>query len=140
RRRYILRFQIFLYFAFNMEHVESVREFCLSLPGTEEGFPFGEQTLVFKVGGKMYALMSLDSGDRINLKCDPEYAIELREKHAEEILPGWHMNKKHWNTVIFGLGLESKLLRHLIRHSYELVFSKLPKKVKTEINELFIDH
>lgn len=119
-----------------MLNVESIREYCLSKPGAEETFPFDEVTLVFKVGGKMFALLPLEKADRMNLKCDPDYAIELREKYPEEIVPGWHSNKKHWNTVIFNLGLSEKLGFHLINHSYELVVSKLPKKLREEVRAL----
>lgn len=119
-----------------MLNIESIREFCLSLPGTSEGMPFGEGVLVFKVMGKMFALTSLETADRVNLKCDPDYALELREKHEEDIFPGWHMNKVHWNTVMYTGGLSDKLILHLIRHSYELVVSKLPKKVKLELEAM----
>lgn len=119
-----------------MLNVESIREYCLSKPGVEETFPFDEVTLVFKVGGKMFALLPLEKADRMNLKCDPEYAIELREKHPEDIMPGWHMSKKHWNTVIFSQGLSEKLGLHLITHSYELIVSKLPKKIREEIDQI----
>ena len=116
--------------------IESFRLYCLKKPGTTEGFPFGEQTLVFKVMGKMYALLSLDDGDRANLKCDPEYALELREHHPEEVLPGYHMNKQHWNTVIIESHLSDELISSLIDHSYDLVVAKLPKKTKEELKSL----
>jgi predicted DNA-binding protein (MmcQ/YjbR family) len=81
-------------------NIEEVRNFCLKLNGTEEDYPFGENTLVFKVGGKIFALTSLDSIPlQINLKCDPEKAVELRETY-DSVIPGYHMNKRHWNTVI----------------------------------------
>ena len=105
--------------------------------GVEETFPFDEKTLVWKVMGKMFALSNITEEIlRINLKCDPEKAIELREEHTE-IIPGWHMNKKHWNTVIIGEGgLEQSLILSLIDHSYELVVKSLTKAKKEELAEL----
>jgi predicted DNA-binding protein (MmcQ/YjbR family) len=103
---------------------------------TEEGFPFGEDTLVFKVGGKIYAITGLDNDDfRVNLKCNPQYAVELRDRHPQ-VIPGWHMNKKHWNTVYFEDGLPDDLLRSLIDHSYDLVVESLNKKVREELKGL----
>jgi len=116
--------------------LEDFRDYCLAKKGVEETFPFDGNSVWMKVMGKMFALASLETVDRINLKCDPDYAIELREKHAEDILPGWHMNKVHWNTVMYTGGLTDKLILHLIRHSYELVVSKLPKKVRVELAEM----
>lgn len=107
-------------------NIEDLRDYCLSKPGTDEGMPFGEQTLVFKVGGKIFLLIGLEQANRFNAKCDPERAIELREQH-HEIIPGFHMNKKHWNTVYMDGGLTSGLIRELIDHSYELVLKSLPK-------------
>ena len=118
-----------------MLNVETIRTYCLERRGATEGFPFGEDTLVFKVGGKMFALMSLVSGDRVNLKCDPEYALELREQHEHAILPGWHMNKQHWNTVVFSEGLSEKLVLSLIDHSYDLIVGSLTKKKREELGE-----
>jgi predicted DNA-binding protein (MmcQ/YjbR family) len=104
--------------------IEQFRTYCLSKYGAEETFPFGEDTLVFKVYGKIFAITGLnDETFRVNLKCDPEYAIELRD-HYPQIIPGWHMNKKHWNTVAFDEGLPEDLLRSLIDHSYGLVVRK----------------
>jgi len=121
--------------------IEEFRDYCLAKPGTTESFPFDEDTLVFKVMSKMYALTSLkkwEEGDRsINLKCDPKKAVELREKYPDDILPGYHMSKKHWNTVIVEYGsLPDDFSKHLINHSYELVVSKLPKKEKEALKEL----
>jgi len=108
-------------------NIEEVRTYCTSKKGVTEELPFGPNTLVFKVVGKMFAAIGLDEENfRVNLKCDPEYAIELREEH-EDIIPGWHMNKKHWNTVYCENGLDYKLICQLIDHSYELVASKLKK-------------
>lgn len=111
---------------------ESLREYCLSLPATTEEFPFGESTLVFKVKGKMFALTDVDSFASINLKCDPERAVELREQY-DSILPGYHMNKKHWNTVLLDGSLGEKFVHELIFHSYQLVVAGLPKKLREEL-------
>lgn len=113
-------------------NIEELREYCLQKPGTTEGLPFGEDTLVFKVGDKIFLLTSLVTGNRFNAKCDPERAIELREQF-DEIIPGFHMNKKHWNTVFMDGRLTRKQLNELIDHSYELVLSSLPKKLQEEI-------
>ncbi len=113
---------------------ESFHSYCLGKKGVEETFPFGEQTLVFKVLGKMFALTGLDELEcSANLKCDPEKAIELRELHPDDILPGYHMNKRHWNTVRCEGNLEDRLIKELIDHSYDLVVSSLPKKVQEEL-------
>ena len=118
--------------------IDEFRNYCLSKPQTTEEFPFDENTLVFKVAGKMFALTSLkkwEEGDHsINLKCDPNKAIKLREKYPDEVFPGYHMHKKHWNTVVVnGPNLSMKFIQHLINHSYDLVVSKLPKKKREEI-------
>ncbi len=116
-------------------NVEEYRDFCLSFKGVTEGFPFDSQTLVFKLMGKMFALTDIDSFEFINLKCDPERAITLREQF-EEIKPGWHMNKIHWNSVITDGDLEDDFIKELITHSYELIASSLPKKEKEKLNSL----
>lgn len=118
-------------------NIEYFREYCLSKPGVEEGFPFGEDALVLKVMGKMFALSSLKSSwFSCNLKCNPEKAIELREEY-ESILPGYHMNKKHWNTISFEYSEISKeLILELIDHSYDLVVSSLTKKLKEELKNM----
>lgn len=117
--------------------IESFREYCLSKKGVTEGFPFDEDTLVFKVMNKMFALTSLrDKPFRANLKCDPERAIELRETY-DEITPGYHMNKVHWNTVVLGSGVISHdMALELIDHSYSLIVDSLPRKVKQEYDNL----
>ena len=100
--------------------------FCLSLPAAEETVPFGPDVLVYKVGGKMFALTQPDEfPSAMNLKCDPARAVSLREDH-EAVTPGYHMNKQHWNTVRLD-GVPGDLLRELIRHSYDLVVASLPK-------------
>jgi len=105
-------------------NVEEIRAYAIAKPDVEEGFPFGEQTLVFKVKGKMFLAMGLTNQPlQFNAKCDPERAIELREQY-ECVRPGYHMNKKHWNTVIIDNTLNKKQLKELIDHSYDLVKPK----------------
>ena len=116
-------------------NMEELREYCLRKAGAEESFPFGEQTLVFKVGGKIFLLASLTEGNRFNAKCDPDRAVELRERY-EEVQPGYHMNKRHWNTVRMDGGLKAKEIREMIDHSYEIVVDALPKKVREGIKGL----
>ena len=102
----------------------------MSLPGAEETTPFGPDVLVFKVGGKMFAATSPEEFPaRINLKCDPQRAVELRDRHPG-IQPGWHMNKKHWNSVMLDGSVPSALVRDLVDHSYQLVFDSLPRKMR----------
>ncbi len=108
-------------------NIESIREYCLLKPGVEESLPFGPDTLVFKSSGKIFLLTSLDSEElRFNVKCDPDKAIELREEFSC-VLPGYHMNKKHWNTIVVDGSASSKQLKEWIDHSYELVNSKKKK-------------
>ncbi|RMF22059.1 MAG: MmcQ/YjbR family DNA-binding protein [Bacteroidetes bacterium] len=117
--------------------VESFRSNCLARKGVTESFPFDDKTLVFKVMGKMFALLSLDAEPpTANLKCEPLKAEELREQYPDEVLPGYHMNKRHWNTVVLEGGLPDSLLRELIDHSYELVVAGLPKKIRAEWERL----
>lgn len=107
--------------------IEQFREYSLSKKATSEDFPFGPETLVLRVGGKIFAITGLDSERfTVNLKCDPERAVELREQYPE-VQPGYHMNKQHWNTVDFEGSLSERLLRDLIDHSYDLVASSLKK-------------
>ena len=117
-------------------NIEAFRDYCLAKPGTTEETPFGPDTLVFKVMGKMYALTGIDSFEFINLKCDPEYALELREKFDGSIRPGYHMNKKQWNSVDTDGRVSDELILDLINHSYDLVVSKLPKKDKEVLKDL----
>jgi predicted DNA-binding protein (MmcQ/YjbR family) len=112
--------------------IEEIREYCLSKPGTTESFPFDEDTLVFKVMGKMFCLTSLSESDRMNLKCDPERAIELRERY-DCVIPGFHMNKKMWNTVIIDGSVSKKLLQEWIDHSWDEVVKGLPKKDRVKL-------
>lgn len=115
--------------------IEEIRAFCLSKKGTEESFPFDDTTLVIKVGGKIFILISLEGDFSMNLKCDPIRAIELREEHPA-ISPGYHMNKKHWNTIFLDGSIPKKLLFEMIDHSYELVFQSLPGNIRTSIERL----
>ena len=110
-------------------NIEDIRAYCLSKKATTDGFPFDEVTLVFKVHNKMFALTNLDGDLSINLKCDPERALVLREEHPE-IIPGWHMNKRLWNTVDLQGTLSDKFIEELIDHSYDLVYMSLPKKIR----------
>ena len=115
---------------------EDLREYCLSLKGTTEHFPFDEVTLVIKVQGKMFALLPLDNHDtQITLKCDPDKAIAIREEFSA-IVPAWHFNKKHWNTVKIEPMISQKLLQELILHSYDLVVGGLTQKLRKELTEL----
>lgn len=113
--------------------IEELRKYCLNKPGVNEGFPFDEDTLVFKVKSKMFCLTNLSNPSSINLKCEPERAIELREEY-EEILPGFHMNKKHWNTVSLEGRLSNTLLQEFIDDSYLLAAKNLTKKEKNSLN------
>jgi predicted DNA-binding protein (MmcQ/YjbR family) len=107
--------------------LENFREYCLSKPHAIEDTPFGDDVLVFKVGGKMFALAGLDAVPAtVNLKCDPDLALDLRDRY-EQVRSGYHMNKKHWNTVEIDSGLPDTELRRMIDHSYELVVQNLPK-------------
>lgn len=119
-------------------NLENYYEYCLSKKGVTEHFPFDEDALVFKVGGKIFALTSLQKWELqtpgINLKCDPERAQELRGEY-ESITTGFHMNKKHWNTVLVNREVSASIVKELIDHSYELVFKSLTKKNQNEILE-----
>ncbi len=107
---------------------------CLSLPQVEETTPFGPDVLVYKVGGKMFALATPEEFPHsVNLKCDPERAIDLRDRY-EDIQPGYHMNKRHWNTLVLGGRLTSKLVIELIDHSYQLVVASLSRKARAELS------
>lgn len=112
-------------------NIEQLREYCINKPHVEESFPFGEDTLVFKVSGKIFALISLDEPEtpRVNLKGLPEKNTELRERY-EGVIPGYHMNKAHWNTVLLESDVNDKLLRQMTDESYSLIVSGLPKKIR----------
>ncbi len=108
-------------------NIETLREYCLSKKQVTETFPFGEETLVFKVAGKIFLLAGLANPDRFNVKCDPERAVSLREEY-EEVQPGYHMNKTHWNTVFMNGRLSDSQLKQMVDHSYDLIVASLPKK------------
>ena len=113
--------------------LELFREYCLSKPGTTEDMPFGEDVLVLRVGGKMFALAPLDEVPATaNLKCDPDLALELRDRY-EQVRPGYHMNKKHWNTVEIDSGISDADLRKMIDHSYDLVVKRLPEAKREKL-------
>ena len=115
-------------------HIEELREYCLSKNGSTEDFPFDDKKLVFKVKGKMFALTSVTTFESVNLKCDPEKAIELRIDYSG-IIPGFHMNKKHWNTVKVNEDVSDEKIKYLIDHSYDLVVKSLTKKLRLELEE-----
>jgi predicted DNA-binding protein (MmcQ/YjbR family) len=116
-----------------MDNHESIATYCEQLKGVEVTSPFGPQTVVYKVGGKMFALLSLDT-PRLNVKCDPEKAMELREKYAA-VEPGYHMSKKHWNSIYWETEpLNAQLIKDWIIESYALVVGSLSKKVQAELN------
>lgn len=119
-------------------NIEEARECCLSMKGAVECFPFGDDTLVFKVMDKMFAYMGLEPHDSefwLNVKCDPEKAIDLRERYTG-ILPGYHSNKKYWNTIVLGSDVSDQLIRELVQHSVDEVIKKLPKVKQTEYHNL----
>ncbi len=108
--------------------IETYRGYCLSFPGATEDLPFDENTLCFKVAGKIFTICDIDEFESINLKCDPQKAIELREMYPGKVVPGYHMNKKHWNTVSMQDDIPDDKIRLWIKESYDLVVAKLPKK------------
>lgn len=110
-------------------HIEILTNHCLTKKSVEQTFPFDEDTLVFKVAGKMFALISLSDPHSVNLKCDPSISVELRQEY-EAVQPGFHMDKNHWNTVHFNQDLSDKEILKLVDHSYECVVKKLPKKLR----------
>jgi len=116
-------------------HVEDIRDYCLSQPYVTEETPFGPDTLVFKVGGKVFLLIGMDQIEdvRFNVKCDPEYAVELRQEYEHTVFPGYHMNKKHWNTVYCSRELPDDRLKKFILHSYDLVFKSLSKTIRESL-------
>lgn len=118
-----------------MMYIDEFRDYCLTKKGVTEDTPFGPETLVLKVMNKVFAITGIDTFEFVNLKCDPEKAAELREEHAG-IKPGWHMNKKHWNSVMTDGSVNNLLIKELIDHSYELIVASLPKKVQAEWADL----
>lgn len=117
-------------------NIETYRDYCLAKPGTTEGFPFDDKVLVFKAMNKMFALTNVDEFASVNLKCDPERAVVLREEHDGNIVPGYHMSKKHWNTILTDGSVPDQLIFELIDHSYQLIIDSLPKKVREEWEKL----
>jgi len=113
-------------------HIEAFRTYCISKQAVTESTPFDNNTLVFKVANKMFALADIELFESINLKCDPERAIQLRAEYDGAILPGYHMNKQHWNTILMDGSVGDRLIKELIDHSYALIVKSLPKKVKVE--------
>jgi len=116
-------------------NIEEFRAYCLKKEGVTEGFPFDDKVLVFKVLGKMFALANIEEFDRFNVKCNPERAIELRERY-EGIKPGYHMSKIHWNTVFVNEDVPTKLLLEFIDDSYKIIANSLPKKLRITLNNI----
>ena len=116
-------------------NVELLRSFCISKKAVTESFPFNEDVLVFKVMNKMFCLISLEEADRMNVKCDPELAMQLREKYPC-VLPGYHMNKNLWNTVVFDGSVPDSQLLEWVEHSYDLVVASLPRKDRRLFDEM----
>lgn len=114
-------------------NIEDFRNYCISLPGVTEDMPFGGDTLVFRVGGKIFALTGADLFEFANLKCEPQRAIDLRDQY-DGIRPGYHMNKQHWNSVYPGKDVPDALFCELIEHSYRLIFNSLSAKDRNAIN------
>lgn len=114
-------------------NIEEFRDYCLSFNEVTEEFPFDNNTLVFKVMGKMFALCDVDEFESINLKCDPTKALQLREEYPGIVIPGYHMNKKHWNTVVMDNYLPNQLIEEWITDSYQLVVANLPKKKRNQL-------
>lgn len=115
-------------------NIEELRSYCLNKEGATESFPFGEETLVFKVGEKIFLLTGLESHPiSFNVKCDPEEAIDLREKYPNSVFPGYHMSKKHWNTIVLNNEITLDLAKTMIDKSYELIFNSLSAKVKKDL-------
>jgi len=117
-------------------NIAALYDYCLELKGATEHFPFDEDTLVFKVGGKIFVFASLSDWEQdksaVAVKCDPEEAVDLRERY-QAVNPGYHMNKKHWNTVFFHQDVNDRDILAMIKKSYDLVYASLPKKVREQI-------
>lgn len=114
-------------------NIQDFRDFCLTFNEVTEEFPFNNKTLVFKVMGKMFALCDVDEFESINLKCDPIKTIQLREEYPGAAIPGYHMNKKHWNTIMMDSHIPDQKIKEWITDSYELVVAKLPKRDRERI-------
>lgn len=115
-------------------NIEDLRNYCLSKKATTEELPFDEQILCFKVLDKVFALTDIENFQFVNMKCDPEKAVELREQY-DEIRPAYHMNKKHWNSVYMDASLSDQFVKELVDHSYEMVVHKMTKKQQKELSE-----
>ena len=115
-----------------MPHIEYLRDYCLSKPAATEDFPFGDDIMVFKVGGKAFLLTSLSNYISINVKCDPDRAVALRDQYSD-VLPGFHMNKKHWNTLMLDGSLTDPFILNEIDHSYECVVNGLTRKIRAQL-------
>ncbi|MBE6286696.1 MAG: MmcQ/YjbR family DNA-binding protein [Mediterranea massiliensis] len=116
-------------------NIEEIREYCLSKKASTEGFPFDEDTLVIKVMGKMFAVIDLETANKLVLKCNADYALELREQYAA-IEPAWHFNKKHWNQIFLNGDVVDSMIKHLIDHSYDEVVMKFTRKERMELENL----
>ncbi|WP_018970747.1 MmcQ/YjbR family DNA-binding protein [Rubritalea marina] len=115
-------------------HADELREYLIAKPHSEECSPFGDEVLVYKLGGKIFAILGFDGGEmRCNLKCDPDRALELRDTHAF-IIPGYHMNKRHWNTLLMGPGVDAAIIAELVDHSYELIHASLTRKQRAALD------
>ncbi|MDE5988247.1 MAG: MmcQ/YjbR family DNA-binding protein [Duncaniella sp.] len=112
-----------------MTDIETIRQYCLSLPLTGEDMAFGEEYLLFRVCNKIFACYSFERDNYLSLKCNPDYALDLRDRHPEEIEPAWHWNKKYWNQLRLNGPLSEDFIKSLIRHSYSEVIRKLPKRL-----------
>jgi len=113
-------------------NVESLRNYCIQKKEVTESFPFDDTTLVMKVKGRMFALINLNENPSVNLKCDPELAIELRERYSS-VLPGYHMNKQHWNTIVLDGSIPTEKMKHWVDHSYDLVIKSLPNSIRKDL-------
>lgn len=114
-------------------YIDELRDYCLSLDYVTEGTPFGPENLVFYIGNKMFCLIDIENFKQINVKCDPDNAVELRATY-EGVIPGYHMNKKHWNSLLIDSDISDELIKLWVKDSYNLVYNGLPKKVKEAIN------
>jgi len=117
-------------------NMEPLRDYVLSKPSVQDGYPFGPEVMVFKVGGKIFAFMAWEENPVfISLKCDPQRALDLREQHPG-IIPGYHLNKQHWNSITPGDSVTTELLHELIDHSYDLIVASLTQKARAELNSI----
>lgn len=113
-------------------NVETLRNYCIQKKEVTESFPFDDTTLVMKVKGRMFALINLNENPSVNLKCDPELAIELRERYSS-VLPGYHMNKQHWNTIALDGSIPTEKIKQWVDHSYDLVIKSIPNSIRKDL-------